>query len=59
MLANNMIHWTDDKHKEFADKVYENKLLCHKGNNKIAKEKEPTHFKGSDWETESTLILGI
>lgn len=53
MLANNMIHWTDDKHKEFADKVYEKiNYYAIKASNKIAKEKGAyPYFKGSDWET--------
>ncbi|MBU5454934.1 ribonucleoside-diphosphate reductase subunit alpha [Caproiciproducens sp. MSJ-32] len=53
MLVNNMIHWTDEKHKEFADKVYEKiNYYAIKASNNIAKEKGAySYFGGSDWET--------
>ena len=40
MLANNKIHWGEEKHLEFADKVYENiNYYAIKSSMKIAKEK--------------------
>ena len=53
MLANNKIHWTDDLHKEFVDKVYE-RINYHaiKASMRISKEKgEYSVFAGSDWQT--------
>ena len=53
MLANNKIHWTDDLHKEFVDKVYE-RINYHaiKASMRISKEKgEYSVFVGSDWQT--------
>ena len=52
MLANNLIHFTEDKHIEFANDVYE-RINYHaiKSSNNIAKEKGSYgYFKGSDWE---------
>ena len=40
MLANNKIHWNDEKHLEFADKVYEKiNYYAIKASMNIAKEK--------------------
>ena len=40
MLVNNRIHWTSDKHLDFADKVYEKiNYYAIKASMKIAKEK--------------------
>jgi len=53
MLANNLIHFTEDKHIDFANDVYE-RINYHaiKSSNKIAKEKGSySYFEGSDWET--------
>lgn len=53
MLANNLIHWTADEHKEFADDVYE-RINYHaiKASMTIAKEKgRYSCFEGSDWQT--------
>ena len=53
MLVNNLIHFTEDKHKDFVDDVYE-RINYHaiKASMKIAKEKEKySYFEGSDWET--------
>lgn len=52
MLANNRIHWTEERHKEFADEVYERiNYYAVKASMKIAKEKGAYRlFKGSDWE---------
>lgn len=52
MLANNKIHWTDDKHKEFADKVYERiNYYAIKASMNISKEKgKYPEFNGSDWD---------
>ena len=52
MLANYKIHWTDDKHKEFADKVYEKiNYYAIKASMNISKEKGCYKaFKGSDWD---------
>ncbi|MGG7143936.1 ribonucleoside-diphosphate reductase subunit alpha [Clostridium nigeriense] len=53
MLANNLIHWTADEHKEFADDVYE-RINYHaiKASMNIAKEKgKYSCFEGSDWQT--------
>ena len=53
MLANNKIYWTEDKHLEFADKVYEKiNFYAIKASVNIAKEKGSyTYFEGSDWQT--------
>ncbi|ASW42196.1 ribonucleoside-diphosphate reductase subunit alpha [Clostridium isatidis] len=53
MLVNNMLHWTDEKHKDFADKVYEKiNYYAIKASNNIAKEKGAySYFEGSDWES--------
>ena len=53
MMANNLIHWTADEHKEFADDVYE-RINYHaiKASMTIAKEKgRYSCFEGSDWQT--------
>ena len=53
MLANNLIHWTADEHKEFVDDVYE-RINYHaiKASMNIAKEKgRYSCFEGSDWQT--------
>jgi ribonucleoside-diphosphate reductase alpha chain len=52
MLANNKIHWTEDAHKDFADKVYEKiNYYAIKSSVKISKEKGFYNlFKGSDWD---------
>lgn len=53
MLANNLIHWTADEHKEFVDDVYE-RINYHaiKASMNIAKEKgKYSCFEGSDWQT--------
>jgi ribonucleoside-diphosphate reductase alpha chain len=53
MLANNLIHFTEDKHKDFVDDVYE-RINYHaiKASMNIAKEKEEySYFEGSDWDT--------
>lgn len=52
MLANNLVHWTADEHKDFADDVYE-RINYHaiKASMNIAKEKGVySCFKGSDWD---------
>ena len=52
MLANNRIHWTEERHKEFADEVYERiNYYAIKASMNIAKEKGAYKlFKGSDWD---------
>ena len=52
MLANNKIHWNEEKHLEFADKVYEKiNYYAIKASMKIAKEKGAySCFEGSDWD---------
>lgn len=52
MLANNRIHWTEEKHKDFADEVYERiNYYAVKASMKIAKEKGVYNlFKESDWD---------
>lgn len=52
MLVNNKIHWNEEKHLEFADKVYEKiNYYAIKASMKIAKEKGAySCFEGSDWE---------
>jgi len=52
MLANNKIHWTEDAHKTFIDKVYEKiNYYAIKSSMKISKEKGAYElFKGSDWD---------
>ncbi|WP_294404226.1 ribonucleoside-diphosphate reductase subunit alpha [uncultured Clostridium sp.] len=52
MLANNRIHWTEEKHKDFADEVYERiNYYAVKASMKIAKEKGAYKlFEGSDWD---------
>ena len=52
MLANNKIHWTEEKHKKFADEVYEKiNYYAIKSSMKISKEKGAYElFKGSDWD---------
>lgn len=52
MIANNKIHWNDEKHLEFTDKVYEKiNYYAIKSSMNIAKEKgEYSCFKGSDWD---------
>lgn len=52
MLANNLIHFTEDKHIDFANDVYE-RINYHaiRSSNKIAKEKGSySYFEGSDWD---------
>jgi len=51
MLANNKIHWTEEAHKAFADKVYEKiNYYAIKSSMKISKEKGCYKlFKDSDW----------
>lgn len=53
MLANNKIHFTDEAHAEFADKVYEKiNYYAIKASMKIAQEKGAyEYFEGSDWDT--------
>lgn len=53
MLVNNKIHFTDEKHAEFADKVYEKiNYYAIKASMKIAEEKGAyDYFEGSDWDT--------
>lgn len=52
MLANNRIHWTEERHKEFADEVYERiNYYAIKASMNIAKEKGSYRlFEGSDWD---------
>lgn len=52
MLANNKIHWGEEKHFEFADKVYERiNYYAIKASMKIAQEKGSYEcFEGSDWQ---------
>jgi len=52
MLANNRIHWTEEAHKAFADKVYEKiNYYAIKSSMKISKEKGCYKlFKDSDWD---------
>ncbi|MGL5150350.1 MAG: ribonucleoside-diphosphate reductase subunit alpha [Clostridium sp.] len=53
MLANNLIHWTAEEHKEFTDKIYEKiNYYAIKASMNIAKEKgRYQYFDGSDWST--------
>ncbi len=53
MLVNNKIHFTDDYHYEFADKIYEKiNYFAIKSSMNIAKEKgRYSVFEGSDWES--------
>ncbi|EKQ52177.1 MULTISPECIES: ribonucleoside-diphosphate reductase subunit alpha [unclassified Clostridium] len=52
MLANNKIHWTEDEHMDFADKIYEKiNYYAIKASMKISKEKGAYEvFKDSDWD---------
>ena len=52
MLANNKIHWTEEKHKNFADEVYERiNYYAIKASMTIAKEKGSYQlFNNSDWD---------
>ncbi|WP_297422541.1 ribonucleoside-diphosphate reductase subunit alpha [Clostridium sp.] len=52
MLANNKIHWTEDEHMDFADKIYEKiNYYAIKASMRISKEKGAYEvFKGSDWD---------
>ena len=52
MLVNNRVHWTEEKHKEFADKIYEKiNYYAIKASMKTSKEKGAYKlFKGSDWD---------
>lgn len=52
MLANNRIHWTEERHKDFADEVYERiNYYAVKASMNIAKEKGAYKlFEGSDWD---------
>jgi hypothetical protein len=51
MLANNKIHWNEEKHLEFTDEVYEKiNYYAINASMKIAKEKgKYSCFEGSDW----------
>ncbi|ALB48416.1 ribonucleoside-diphosphate reductase subunit alpha [Clostridium beijerinckii] len=51
MLVNNKIHWTEDEHKVFVDKIYEKiNYYAIKASMKISKEKGCYElFQGSDW----------
>ncbi|NOW07073.1 ribonucleoside-diphosphate reductase subunit alpha [Clostridium beijerinckii] len=53
MLVNNKIHWTEEEHKSFVDKVYEKiNYYAIKASMNISKEKGCYElFKGSDWDT--------
>ncbi len=52
MLANNKIHWNDERHLDFTDKVYEKiNYYAIKASMNIAKFKgEYSCFRGSDWD---------
>lgn len=52
MLANNKVQWTEEKHKIFADNVYEKiNYYAIKASVNISKEKGAyEYFKGSDWD---------
>ncbi|MGL4848483.1 MAG: ribonucleoside-diphosphate reductase subunit alpha [Clostridium sp.] len=52
MLANNRIHFTDEAHREFTDRVYENiNYYAIKASMNIAREKgRYKEFEGSDWD---------
>lgn len=52
MLVNNRIHFTDEEHRDFVDKVYENiNYYAIKASMQIAKEKgRYIAFEGSDWD---------
>ncbi|AJG96909.1 ribonucleotide-diphosphate reductase subunit alpha [Clostridium beijerinckii] len=53
MLVNNKIHWTEEEHKGFVDKIYEKiNYYAIKASMNISKEKGCYElFKGSDWDT--------
>jgi ribonucleoside-diphosphate reductase alpha chain len=53
MLVNNKIHWTEEEHKSFVDKIYEKiNYYAIKASMDISKEKGFYElFKGSDWDT--------
>lgn len=53
MLVNNKIHWTEEEHKSFVDKIYEKiNYYAIKASMNISKEKGCYElFKGSDWDT--------
>lgn len=53
MLVNNNIHWTEEEHKSFVDKIYEKiNYYAVKASMNISKEKGCYElFKGSDWDT--------
>ncbi|AQS02849.1 ribonucleoside-diphosphate reductase subunit alpha [Clostridium beijerinckii] len=53
MLVNNKIHWTEEEHKSFVDKIYEKiNYYAIKASMNISKEKGFYElFKGSDWDT--------
>ncbi|NRY61164.1 ribonucleoside-diphosphate reductase subunit alpha [Clostridium beijerinckii] len=53
MLVNNKIHWTEEDHKSFVDKIYEKiNYYAIKASMNISKEKGFYElFKGSDWDT--------
>jgi len=59
MLANNKIHWTEEAHKAFVDKVYEKiNYYAIKASVKISKEKGRYElFDGSDWDNGSYFEL--
>ncbi|NFH80932.1 ribonucleoside-diphosphate reductase subunit alpha [Clostridium botulinum] len=52
MLANNKIHWTEEKHRTFVDKVYERiNYYSIKASMNLSKEKGKYElFEGSDWD---------
>ncbi|NFT06449.1 MULTISPECIES: ribonucleoside-diphosphate reductase subunit alpha [Clostridium] len=52
MLANNKIHWTEEKHRTFVDKVYEKiNYYSIKASMNLSKEKGKYElFEGSDWD---------
>jgi ribonucleoside-diphosphate reductase alpha chain len=52
MLVNNRVHWTEEKHKNFVDEIYEKiNYYAIKSSMKISKEKGAYKvFRGSDWD---------
>ena len=52
MLVNNKIHWTEEEHKEFVDRIYEKiNYYAIKSSMKISKEKGAYELvEGSDWD---------
>lgn len=53
MLANNKVHWNEERHLDFADKVYEKiNYYAIRASMKVAKDKGSySCFEGSDWHT--------